>query len=394
MAAVELQISYPHEAQRQVLSEARRFNVLACGRRWGKTRFCTDQIIIPTALEGGQPTAWFAPTYKLLDEAWDAFVGILRPIHKHCRISKGECQIRLPTGGLIDFWSTEPRHAGDSESEVGRGRKYAAIVYDEAARARRLEADWTRAIRPTLADLRGSAWFPSTPKGHSYFHQLYVKGQEGEGDWASWQMPTSRNRYIHPDEIEAARQELPADAFSQEFLAEFLADAANPFGISAIRACVDDVPRGTPVVWGVDLAKSHDWTVATGLDGEGNVVAWQRWQGPWRNTMARLKAMIGTSPALVAATGVGDPIVAGLQAVCPHVEGYKFSRTSKQMLMEGLAVAIQSGSVTYPAGMIVMELEQFQYEYTPTGVRYTAPEGCHDDCVDSLAFPIGTWSDR
>jgi hypothetical protein len=44
--------------------------------------------------------------------------------------------------------------------------------------------------------------------------------------------------------------------------------------------------------------------------------------------------------------------------------------------------------VTYPAGVIVDELECFEYEYTRTGVRYSAPEGYHDDCVIALALAV------
>jgi hypothetical protein len=31
-------------------------------------------------------------------------------------------------------------------------------------------------------------------------------------------------------------------------------------------------------------------------------------------------------------------------------------------------------------------LEQFEFEYTRTGVRYSAPAGLHDDCVCALAL--------
>jgi hypothetical protein len=56
--------------------------------------------------------------------------------------------------------------------------------------------------------------------------------------------------------------------------------------------------------------------------------------------------------------------------------------------MEGLAVAIQARHITYPEGAIVNELEAFEYEYTRTGVRYSAPEGLHDDCVMALALAV------
>jgi hypothetical protein len=35
-----------------------------------------------------------------------------------------------------------------------------------------------------------------------------------------------------------------------------------------------------------------------------------------------------------------------------------------------------------------MELEQFEYQYTRTGVRYAAAEGLHDDCVCALALAV------
>ena len=56
--------------------------------------------------------------------------------------------------------------------------------------------------------------------------------------------------------------------------------------------------------------------------------------------------------------------------------------------MEGLAVAIQTNEVRYPQGVIVSELDAFAYEYTRTGVRYSAPDGMHDDCVMALALAV------
>jgi hypothetical protein len=33
-------------------------------------------------------------------------------------------------------------------------------------------------------------------------------------------------------------------------------------------------------------------------------------------------------------------------------------------------------------------LETFEYEFTRIGVRYTAPDGLHDDCVCALALAV------
>jgi len=54
--------------------------------------------------------------------------------------------------------------------------------------------------------------------------------------------------------------------------------------------------------------------------------------------------------------------------------------------MEGLAAAIQQRKITFPEGTIVDELQNFEFEFTRTGVRYSAPPGLHDDCVCALAL--------
>jgi hypothetical protein len=69
-----------------------------------------------------------------------------------------------------------------------------------------------------------------------------------------------------------------------------------------------------------------------------------------------------------------------------------FTPNSKQKLMEGLAVSIQSREISYPKGYIRQELETFEYEFTRTGVRYSAPEGFNDDCVCALALARQMWT--
>jgi phage FluMu gp28-like protein len=197
-------------------------------------------------------------------------------------------------------------------------------------------------------------------------------------------------------EIDDAKAMLPEHVFRELYLAEPSDDGGNPFGLAHIRSCIRGGLGEKPIVcWGVDLAKSHDWTVAIGLNDAGEVAAFQRWQADWKNTTLRVAAMLKDVPALVDATGVGDPIVEGLQRRCGNVEGYKFNGTptGKQQLMEGLAVAIQNQRVTFPNGQIVTELESFEYEVRVVegrvkGVSYSAPAGLHDDCVCALALAV------
>ena len=365
------------------MTEAQRFNVLECGRRWGKTQLGLALSVVGCAR--GWPCGWFAPTYKYLLEPERDCLRVLDPIVKS--YSKQEHRIDLTTGGCLDFWTMD-------NPDAGRSRKYRRVVIDEGGIVRDLEACWTEGIRPTLADMMGDAWFLGTPKGQTYFHRLWVRGQSGEQGWKSWRMGTVTNPFIPPEEIEAARRDMLPSVFAQEFEGVPADDGGNPFGLSAIAACVGQMSTKPACVYGIDLAKSMDWVVCTGLDDQCCVCSQDRWQGPWRDTTKRLERLVHSTPAFVDSTGVGDPIVEQLQASLPSVEGFKFTRQSKQQLMEGLAYTIQHGEVTFPDGVLRNELDTFAYEYTASGVRYSAPEGLHDDCVCALALAVHGFKNR
>ncbi len=229
-----------HTAQRQVLAEAKRFNVLACGRRWGKSTLGVDRIVKPT-LEGF-PCGWFAPNYKNLLEAWRALQEALAPIIT--ARNNAEYRLELRGGGSITMFSLD----GDVSDTV-RGRAFKTVVVDEAAMVRGLRGIWENAIRPTLADHRGDALFLSTPRGMNDFKLFFDRGQDPEReDWASWQMPTTTNPHIAVEEIEAARQDMTEAAFSQEFLAQFINWEGAVFR-KVLECATAEAQRRLPRAW-------------------------------------------------------------------------------------------------------------------------------------------------
>jgi hypothetical protein len=370
-----------HTNQKKIRQEAKRFNVLDCGRRWGKSKLSVN-LLVEGALEG-YPVGYFAPQYKLLEGTFKECHNALEQVIKR----KHDQQfIELVTGGIIEFWSLDNPNAG-------RSRKYKVAIVDEAAFVKDLWEAWTQSIRPTLTDLKGGAWFMSTPKGKNDFYKLWMRGQTGEEGWASWQMPTSTNPFIDISEIYSAEKDLPALAFKQEYLAEFNDNVANPFGFQFIKQCTIPMSTEPAVCFGVDLAKSFDWTVIIGLDRFGQVSYFERFQKDW-NITKQIVTQLPKAPIKVDSTGVGDPIVEDLQRQRPNVFGFKYSASSKQQLMEGLQSAIHQRKVGFPEGVITKELESFEYEYTRTGVRFNAPTGMHDDCVNALALAWAQFMER
>lgn len=249
-----------HPGQLELLRHRRRFNVVRCGRRWGKTLFGLENVLLePGGAIDGSPTAWFAPSYRYLLEVWDSAEETLRPVLK--KASRQDMRISLRTGGLIDFWSLEDPNAG-------RSRKYKRVVVDEAAHVRNLKDAWEKSIRPTLTDYRGDAWLISTPNGLNYFHDLHKRGEDqSEKEWATFHQPTYSNPHMAPEEIDGARRELPELVFRQEYLAEFVIFGA---GLIKPEFIVEGVcPDHLPTVLGVDLAISEkqtaDWTVIVAM---------------------------------------------------------------------------------------------------------------------------------
>jgi phage FluMu gp28-like protein len=366
---MRLELPKPHINQEQILGCEARFIVVMCGRRFGKSEL--SQIMgIKEAIKGGQ-VAYITPTYKLAKVFFEKLTLVL-PFKSNI----SDLKIYCPNNGSIEFYTGE-------RLDNLRGRKFHLVIVDEAAFIPDLESGWQNSIRPTLTDYQGKAVFLSTPRGKNFFYSMFMKGEEA--DWKSFKFTTYDNPYINIREIEDAKLQLPAVVFEQEYLANPAENSANPFGSAFIRSCIKPISAQQIVSYGIDLAKSVDFTVIIGLDATGNVAYFDRFQMDWHNTKENIKRL-PPAPILVDSTGVGDPILEDLMREGINIEGLKFTSQSKQQLMEGLAQAIQQRKIGYPEGVIVDELDIFEYQFTANGVRYSAPSGFHDDCVVALAL--------
>ena len=396
---ITVKLRRPHPAQQQILDEARRFNVLAIGRRGGKSAL--GQLVLAKTALDGQPGAYLAPTYKLLAEFWRELVVLLRAVTR--RKLEDEHRLELITGGVIECSSTD---TGDP----ARGRKYRRVILDKAAMMPNLLDIWNLAVRPTLVDLSGDAFFLSTPKGLNDFYQLWLLGQDTlAADWASWQMPSKVNPFIPEADIEQARRELPERAFAQEFDARFLeVEGAGVFrGVEAVSRLSPTPPaRGHSYVMGVDWARDLDFTVLSIIDASTREqVAMDRYnQVDWEFQTERLQRWAKAySPRLIVAeaNAMGGPIISRLQngyllvtgefRQALPVQAWTATNATKAAVIQALSLAIEQGEVTLLDNATQKgELQAFESSVTQTGlVRYAAPEGMHDDTVIALAL---AWS--
>jgi hypothetical protein len=213
----ELVLKKLHPKQDYIIKNAKRFNHLRCGRRFGKTTII-EELASPSV--GGKRVGVWFPTYKDLSDVWKD----LKYTYRNVITSKNEQLHQIITigKGIIDFWSLE-------DPESGQGRKYNRAIVDEAAKANKLYYGWEHTIRPTLTDYSGDAYILSRPKGkNNGFHELEVKHRKFD-NWAFFHYTTYDNPFIPVSEIEEAKQQLDSLTFNQEYLAEYIDAADRPF---------------------------------------------------------------------------------------------------------------------------------------------------------------------
>jgi hypothetical protein len=200
--------------QVEVWQDLHRFKVIAAGRRCGKSNLSIKKIIA-AGLEApaGSAVLYVGPTQSQVRQiAWEAILEQGREVIKSAHVNS--LDITLVTGVKIHLRSAE-------NPDTLRGLKLHFAVIDEAAFIKD-DNLWSRIIRPALSDLKGGAWFISSPSGRNWFYDLYKVGQNQEDmDWKSWHKTTFDNPTIDPAEIESAKKTLSSFSFKQEFLASF-----------------------------------------------------------------------------------------------------------------------------------------------------------------------------
>lgn len=385
MSEIRVGVPILHAGQRQAAAAARRFNVLRCGRRWGKTKFGVHRLLTGSKSlldPHGYPAGWFAPSSKYVDEVWDELITRTDPLIAYKNRQAG--RIKFITGSSIDFW------AMGENKEVARGRRYARVIIDEAAHIRYLREAWERSVRPTLTDFQGEAWFISTPAGLGYFAELDARGySESEPDWMAMQMPSSSNPHLSPDELEIARRELPELVFAQEYLADFVTFGA---GLVKPEMLIDGAaPSSARVVLGVDLAISErdgaDYTAIVAMardraSGLIHVIEVERHRCGFNEVLNRIKA----------AAARWKPIMVAIEQV-------QFQAAVVQELARTTPIPVRGirpdrDKLTRFAPLLT-RYEQRLVRHDPARVPawfrdelLAFPEGHHDDGVDaaSLAF--------
>jgi hypothetical protein len=403
MTAVKINYTRPplFKYQADILDCPARYTVTIASTKVGKTAshivWLFEQALQCSA---NQSVWWVAPTFFQAKIAFDR-MKVQISNQNFYKANETNLIITLITGSKIYFKTAE-------KPDNLYGDDVYAVVFDEFTRAR--ETAWF-ALRSTITSTGGKCKFIGNAMSKkNWGYKLAMKAKGGDDpnyaffkitayDAADAGMLTKDGRPFR-EEIESAKQDLPEAVFNELYLAEASEDGSNPFGMKYIAMCCQPTLSTQPsACYGIDLARKVDSVSIIGLDKLGTMSHYHNFSKVgWQQTIDTVR-YLPKVPMAMDSTGVGDVVLSQVEQVQQQVEGYIFTQGSKQRLMEGLAVAIQSrkiiiaddGDVVNGTGKLRHQLEQFEIEYTRTGVSYSAPEGEHDDDVVALALAWHKW---
>lgn len=342
---VRIELRRPHPVQARIRAEARRFNVLSCGRRFGKTDLFIG-LMVETAL-AGHPVGYFAPVYKYVTEVWGELCRILAPVIVKRNFT--EKRIELLTGGVIEMWTMD-------DPDAGRSRRYKRVVIDEAGLQSNLMTIWTAAIRPTLMDLGGDAYIGGTPKGMNDFYKMFQRA-ETDPAWARFNFATTDNPHIPPQEIADYATEMggvDTAQYRQEVLGLFVESGASYFGDTSHCYTAPDKPQPAGgkayYVAGLDWGQQTDFTVVVILNATtGEMVDMLRTRhASWAVMLAEVCAMFkrwDVQLAIAEANAAGA-IIEMLRGeidkarLYTTIQSFTMTASSKPPLMQTLKMAL------------------------------------------------------
>ena len=339
------------------------------------------------------------PTYRQAKQViWDTLINDHVPPEIVDKKNDTELAIYYKNGVIQRF-------IGAEDYDKHRGTNPFDVVFDEFSEEP--EEIWTAIFQPVLMENGGTATFVFTPKGKNHSWKLLQLAKENPL-WF-WSVKTVKDTSVfNQEELDEIKKNTPQSLYAQEYECEFVEGAGqffrrikqNTYPLTTLLADEGDFQLG------VDLAKYQDWTVITPFNLNFFVAYPQERfnQVDWNLQKARIEAAARRHHAIDTgetaliwpdSTGIGDPVVEDLKARGLRIggedeKGFKFTETSRQQLLDNLAILLEQDKIKIPDDEgLINELEAFRYSMSDRGkIKVGVPEGMHDDRVMSLALSV------
>lgn len=230
----EVSVGYkPRPLQRQVHTSLKRFNVLVCHRRFGKSVLAINELIKTATSKPRSKLAYIAPTYRQGKAiAWDYLKLYTRPLMVFGGDrNESELRVDLYNESRIQIY-------GADNADSLRGMGFNGVVLDEYAIMS--PRTWTEIIRPAISDTNGWVIFIGTPMGHNQFWEVYDYAKRGNKDWFGQLYRASETLVIPADELKQAQEIMTEEQYNQEFECSFTAAVSGSYYGKLITAADND----------------------------------------------------------------------------------------------------------------------------------------------------------
>ena len=204
----------PRPLQAQLHIAVKRFNVVVCHRRFGKTVFSINEMLdrsLNCQLKNPQ-FAYIAPTYGQAKKiAWDMLKDYSKLI-PGVTTNEAELRLEIPRPDRGD--KIKIILLGAENPDGIRGIYLDGVILDEFADMNPIV--WSSVVRPALSDRLGWAIFIGTVRGRNHFYDIYHTGKERD-DWYTAIFRASETNIIPESELDAAKGIMSEEEYAQEY---------------------------------------------------------------------------------------------------------------------------------------------------------------------------------
>lgn len=413
---------YLHEKQSIIDEDHHRFQVVAAGRRFGKSFYAayrlfeaaththkerSDGSIVDITSE---VVYYVGPTFKQAREnLWEVCMQMGQGLIEGVRQNEGE--IKLTNGRIIRF-----KGADDPDSLRGVGVSF--VVMDEYAFMK--PNVWEFIVRPMLMLSEGGALFIGTPAGKNHFYEMWMAASaeqdpmtgDPSDEWAAFQFRSADNPHYTSKELESIVGNLSEEARKQELEASFEATGGKIFAYDMFPITKNIAPGGYVIA--VDLAgfsqmgRNQQKTI---LDDHAIAVCrvhdrgWhieRIYHGKWdiRETALRIikawkdygRCPVGIEKGMAKNAVCGEDGSGGYLGELMHKYGYfdvKGLTHGNQKKEDRIKWALQGraekGQITLEPDDHLPEEEKWVSKFLGQAVDFPNPLA-HDDLLDAVAY--------
>ena len=253
--AIELHIKL-RKNQKELWDKLKRFNVIVCHRRFGKTFFAMARLVEQAVQNKHDHSlyAYIAPTFTQAKRIAFLYLVQFTQDIPGIIINKSELSATFPSGAVIKLLGAE-------QADSLRGIFLDGLVMDETALIS--SQAWSLVLAPTLIDRTGWAMFIGTPATRmNLFYEQWTLA-EHDPDYMRALYTAEDTDIISPAELARLRRTLRPAEYDQEMLCSWDGAVLGSYYRDAIKKLIDeqrytsvDYDSSYPVYAALDLGYS------------------------------------------------------------------------------------------------------------------------------------------